>query len=618
MKKIVSITFTFLVITIFAFAQKPAACGTDELYSQRKNVNPLLKLLEDRADIEAVSYKLSFNKANGIIYIPVVFHIIHNDGFENISQAQIMNQIGILNQDFRKKAGTPGFSTDVVSSDFQIEFRLAQYDPEGIKSDGILRIKDINTSSADDGIKSLSYWDSEKYLNIWVVRTIDIGLSDPTGTVLGYAQFPWERASRPTTDGIVIRSDQIGIIGSGQTSQGGRTLTHEIGHWLGLFHTFQGGCTGGTSSNCAFQGDRVCDTPPVSEANFGCSTTKNSCNNDVPNLIDQVRNYMDYSNGTCMNTYTVGQKTRSYSNLTLHRNLIYGNGTNNVAYAGINPATGDYLAVTPATIKAPYFYGFESTNLTSDGWQLNNFNTSINGWRQTADVKLTGAASMMLRNFINATVPINNRDGFQSPIIDLTTVTDPYVEFHYAHAQRSTVNTDSLILLITPNFGMLEQRIFNKRNNEMATAPIRAEEFLPANNEWRKVSISLAPYAQYTNARFRFEFVNRRGNNIFIDNFSLTSGPTSIGENSKKDVLFAVYPNPFNEYTTISFSLQTQETVRIALTDITGREIEVIKNGLLPAGKNELILSKNGLSKGMYFIDFKGTVNSFSHKLLVN
>jgi hypothetical protein len=415
----------------------------------------------------------------------------------------------------------------------------------------------------------------------------------------------------------VVRSDQIGVTGTGQISQGGRTLTHEIGHWLGLYHTFQDGCSGGTSSTCSTAGDRVCDTPPVASSSSGCSVGQNSCSSDVPDLPDMVRNYMDYSDGTCMNTYTAGQKSRIYGSLAAYRNTIYGGGTNDVSYAGIDPATGNYKTVTPSSIKAPYEMDFDGNPLVDGKWILNNFNNSANGWQVNNGVSLSGGACMYMRNFTNNLALINGRDGFQSPEIDITGVSSPFVEFYYAYAQRSSANTDSLILILSNNFGMTETRIFAGRGDLMATGEPSTSEFIPTAGQWKKVSINISAY-KGTNTRFRFEFVNRRGNNVYVDHFTITNGATGVGEMAKKAVSFEAFPNPMVDQTTLLFKLKESAPVEISIKDITGKVLKVITDEILPSGDHRIVLSKSTLTAGMYFIDFKSPQATFTQKLLVN
>jgi hypothetical protein len=610
---------SLILSTHIGISQTVRHCATDEIRANAIAQNPELAKLEEQANKTIASHQAMAyaKKANGIIYIPVVFHIIHNDGLENISQAQLMDAIKVLNNDYRRKAGTTGFSSDPASDDLEIEFRLAQYDPSGKKSDGINRIKSTLTDSATDAVKALSYWDSNKFLNVWVVKTISSASIGGQGIILGYAQFPWDRNSKPTTDGVVIRSDQMGTIGTADAGQIGRTFTHEVGHWLGLYHTFQGGCAGGTVSDCASQGDRVCDTPPVANSNSGCSVGINSCTNDVPDMPDMIRNYMDYSDGTCMNTFTTGQKTRVYSSMASYRNTIYGSGANNVTYAGIDPSAGTYTVVTASIFKAPYTNDFENNPLTTGKWKLNNFNNSANGWQLHNSIAESGTSSMFMHNFINTNALVNGRDGFQSPEIDITTVATPILEFYYAYAQKSSVNSDSLILFLSNDFGMNETRIFGQRGADLATHEITTSEYIPTQAEWRKVTFNLANY-KGTNTRLRFEFFNRRGNNIYVDNFSIVAGVVGIGEEAKQEISFNAFPNPMHSNTTLSFELKQSDAVTILLTDIMGRTVSVIENGTLEAGKHEVIVPNIGLSSGMYFIDFKSTEATFTHKLLVN
>jgi hypothetical protein len=620
--KFKSILFSsFLFATLAVQAQHFIPCATDEYFKQQLINHPEIAAAEKAINDSAAQQvqQIIMNKTGKVLYVPVVFHIIHENGAENISQAQIMDQLRIVNEDFRKKAGTNGASTDPLAADMEIEFRLAQYDPNGNKHDGINRVFSTLTNNANNNVKPLSYWDARKYLNIWVVKSINVntGLS---GTVLGYAQFPWNLNFQTTTDGIVIRSDQVGIIGSGQQSQAGRTLTHEIGHWLGLYHTFQDGCVGATSITCASQGDRVCDTPPVADASFGCNIGRNSCSNDSPNLPDMVKNYMDYSDGTCLNTYTVGQKARVWSASIMNlRSGIFGTSpTNNqnITYAGLN-ADGSYINVAASNIKAPYFYGFENPSLTADRWKINNFNNPNNGWGLKTQA-LNGSQSVAMYNFTNTTALMNSRDGFQSPEIDLSSINEPYVEFWYAYAQKSFATNDQLTLRITNSFGMEETVLFEQAGSTLSTAGIVSTEFAPASEQWRKISVNLNAYKSYTNARFRFELLNRRGNNVYVDNFAITNGPTAIDDNFKSQIKFSAYPNPTSDKLNVQFQLKSKSQVQIVLTDILGKEISTLQNDLLNEGEHRIEFDVKGLNKGTYFIRLSSDQQVFSHKILIN
>lgn len=248
-----------------------------------------------------------FSKKSGAKkIIPVVFHVIHMYGEENISKAQILDQLRVINEDFSRTNPDKGNTRSIFAADAadcEIEFRLATKDPQGNCTDGITRTYSTLTVETRNEVKNLIKWDNTKYLNIWVVKSIRPLTEDQTGTTLGFAYLPWSLPN--TQDGIVVRADYVGTIGTSSAAKGGRTLTHEIGHYLGLSHPFDNGCG---STNCSTSGDRICDTPPVADPSFGCDKNRNSCSNDSPNELDMVENYMDYADGSCQNMFTWGQK----------------------------------------------------------------------------------------------------------------------------------------------------------------------------------------------------------------------------------------------------------------------------------------------------------------------
>lgn len=310
MKNLIT-ALVFITSTLQAYSQ----CLTDYYHQKAKETFPGIEAEELRFNGSVM--QLGNTKRATKYIIPVVFHVIHTNGPENISKAQIEDQIRILNQDFSltnpNKSAIRSVFTG-LAADAEIEFRLAQIDPSGKCTDGINRVFSPLHVEARDNVKGISgaRWDYRKYLNIWTVSSIDNG--GGTGMTLGYAYLPSAVAQGlGNMDGIVMRADYVGTIGTGSVDGAGRTLTHEIGHYLGLLHTFEGGCAG-TGSGA---GDFCADTPPVAGTftNANCPANGNSCN-ESPNVIDQWENYMDYSRGSCQSMFSINQKSRMHAVIT--------------------------------------------------------------------------------------------------------------------------------------------------------------------------------------------------------------------------------------------------------------------------------------------------------------
>ena len=266
-----------------------------------------------------------------VITLPVVVHVVHNGENvgqgRNISAAQVASQLEVLNEDFRRAVGSNGFNDDPVGADIEIEFCLAALGPNGqeLTEAGINRYNGNRPSwtrtDVEGFLKPNTIWNPNDYLNVW---TVDF--EGESELLLGYAQFPSdsELAGLPTsggsasTDGVVVRYSSFGSAEKGTFSvmappyNKGRTLIHEVGHWLGLRHIWGDGPCGSD--------DFVGDTPEAAEPTRGCPIGKVSCGN-----VNMVQNYMDYSDDACMNIFTRGQKTRMLAVMELsprRRSLI--------------------------------------------------------------------------------------------------------------------------------------------------------------------------------------------------------------------------------------------------------------------------------------------------------
>lgn len=292
-------------------------CASHEHYLQQMAAHP--EMAEKRQQIEKFTETFilqeSSAKTTAAIYnIPVVVHVLYRTTAQNISDAQIQSQIDVLNKDYQKLntdvGNVPSGFTSLVA-DCQVQFCLASKDPQGNTTTGIIRKATTKSSfNADtDDAKSGSTggdnaWPAGQYLNIWIVPAITSG---GQSGILGYAQFPGGPAG---TDGVVIGYNYFGTTGTATAPfNKGRTATHEVGHWLNLYHIWgDDGTSCSGSDNCG-------DTPNQADENYGCpSFPQVSCSNG-PNG-DMFMNYMDYSDDACMYMFTNGQKSRMHSVLT--------------------------------------------------------------------------------------------------------------------------------------------------------------------------------------------------------------------------------------------------------------------------------------------------------------
>ncbi len=267
--------------------------------------------------------KANSKTAATIITIPVVVHVVHNGQIvgiaPNITDAQVQSQITVLNQDFRRMLGTPGYNTNPVGADVEIEFVLAQQDPSGNPTNGIDRVSFLQSSWSDTDIENIlkpaTIWDPTMYLNMWSLKFTD-------NTVLGYAQFPDgsglaglnSSGGSANTDGVVSSYDVFGSKDYGSSFllvtslyNKGRTMSHEVGHWLGLLHIWGDGGSRDSNTKDCNASDYCADTPQAGWENYDCNIY-DSCPANPGN--DMVENYMDYTNDDCMNIFTQNQKDR--------------------------------------------------------------------------------------------------------------------------------------------------------------------------------------------------------------------------------------------------------------------------------------------------------------------
>jgi hypothetical protein len=252
-------------------------CGTHELS------------LQEQAAVEsAIAAKVASAKAGGPANvtggtIPVYFHVVNKGtGIANgdVTDQMIADQIAVLNAAY----GAWGWQFQLVATD---------------RTTNSTWYTSCATASVETQMKNALRQGTADDLNLYTCN--------PSGGLLGWATFPSSYQGSPKMDGVVMLYSSLPG-GSAAPYNLGDTATHEIGHWMGLYHTFQGGCNG--------SGDSVSDTPAEKSAAFGCPVNRNTCSGPG---VDPIKNFMDYTDDSCMNEFTAGQDTRMDSMYTTYR-----------------------------------------------------------------------------------------------------------------------------------------------------------------------------------------------------------------------------------------------------------------------------------------------------------
>lgn len=337
-------------------------CATMTQHQYLMKNNPAYRAARHQIDRYAQTFveAARLQGSGAIITIPVAFHVIYRTTAQNISDAQINAQIKQLNDDYRHinsdRSATPSAFQGAVG-DMEIQFCLATRDPNGNATTGITRTSTTKASFTDatfETEKPTTIWDRDKYLNLWSANL--------SGGLLGYAQFPGGPA---TTDGVVLLYSSVGSIdqpGTATNFKLGRTASHEIGHWLNLYHIW-----GDDDPSCEGS-DQVCDTPNQTSASSGCPSypKTDACTASAPGVM--FMNYMDYSYDNCLNMFTYGQKRRMIATLNDSRaSLLSSN--------GCTPLTADYSLNTNIGTKTTCSNSTISYTISS--MAINSYATNI-------------------------------------------------------------------------------------------------------------------------------------------------------------------------------------------------------------------------------------------------
>lgn len=573
-----------------------------------------------------------------VITIPVVFHIVHNGQAvgtgENVSDAVVQAQLDQLNQDYRKLNSDAGLVPSIfqgVHADTEIQFCLAQRKPDGTATTGINRINGGRTSwtrtQIEGSLKPTSIWDRNQYLNVWSLK---FGGAD--ASLLGYAQFPGGTAS---TDGVVVLFSSMGSVANPYPGGGsyarGRTLTHEVGHWLNLRHIW-GDATCGN--------DQVADTPVHNTSNGGCPTYPHlSTCSGTP--VEMTMNYMDYTYDACMYMFTAGQKTRMQAVLAAG-----GSRVSLASSPGCTPPSGGGTCGTPSGLNATSITATSATlnwgtvsGATSYSVRARQVGTTTWGTGTTTgtSASFTGLTASTQYEFQVQAV-CGSTTGSYSGSANFTTLSSGggggCTETFEPNNSRSSslpltaVNTD-----LSSQISTSTDNDWYRFANTSATRNIRVDlTNLPAdydlqlyqNNTLRRTSQNDATnpevaiwntntvasnwYARVYGYNGAFSTTQCYTLRISLSSSSFRTDGSTDGEITEIEIPvevvhsgFAMFPNPALDQLTLDVNLNADRTVKVSVGDITGRT-HILRSFDLFKGNSRATLDVTQLPAGTYFV----------------
>ncbi len=660
-------------IGLWAQSTPPLPCLVDDqaMLAAYHNDDPeaMDRIAADREELEEFTREFEANYTPGArdsYVITVVFHVIHNNGPENISDEQLIDAIRVLNNDFNKlNTDWPSVRPEFLDlvADVGIEFRLARKDPQGNCTNGITRTLSTLTSAGDQAMKDLIQWPRNRYLNVWVAASAN--------GAAGYTYRPGSVNNSPSLDGIVLLHNYTGSIGT-SSPYTSRTLTHEVGHWINLAHTWGNSNDPGLPENCNGD-DSVTDTPNTI-GRTSCNLNGESCGS-----LDNVENYMDYS--YCSKMFTIGQATRMIAALnssTAQRNQLWSpstlaltgvEGPGVLCQANFTSSSQSVCSGTEISFSDESFHNVVSrtwsfpggspssstaedptviytepgvypvTLEVSDGTtSLTNAQTSYvtvlanpgapvpvedgfedysslseapwtvinpdgdNGFILTSATAFSGDQSVQL---LNNSSMAGRKDELVSSTYDMSDVDEVRITYRYAFARRNSGNDDRLRFYISSNCGQtwsLRQQLRGSTN--LVTGGTVSGTFLPAGqDQWGFAEVNNVSAANHTSDfRFKFEFESDGGNTLYIDDININGSAVGVEELSAKERDVRVVPNPTQGPAQVVFDLDEAGRLSVELVDVLGRGLGVVFEGNAAQGEQRLDLPVANLQSGMYFV----------------
>jgi len=600
-------------------------CGTTEYMEWlKKNDNSYAKFLEELEKFtqQYIKEHGSEIKRGTVVTIPTVVHVVWNTSTQNISDDQIYSQIDVLSEDFRRwnldTANTPA-PFKPLGADAEVQFVLAKRDPNNNPSIGITRTQTtVSSFGTNNAVKFTASgghdaWDRDKYLNVWTCN-LSSGL-------LGYAQFPGGPAA---TDGVVVGYNYFGRIGTlSPPFNKGRTATHEVGHWLWLYHIW------GDDNGACFGTDQVEDTPNQGSEFYGCPSFPqlDACTPNSPGVM--FMNYMDYTDDGCMNIFTMGQSVRMQSALTGPRlPITTSTGGDPVSGTPICAFRADSLSILYG--QPVHFYDLSAGIPTGWQWTFTGGNPpSSTQQNPTVSYSTPGLYTVKLRvsnssgndsltkvNYIRvrgaAMSPFNIVSPPSFTRVTVSATDTSKVHFIWTKSSANPSVTYKMKIrkiatqtdyLFTSNSSGLDSVVSIRKSTLDSLAEVMGTTGDSVRCTWRTWAYNGIDSLQSANS------------------FIVTLVRSTIGiqiistEVPGQFALYNNYPNPFNPVTKIKFDIPgniNNESVKLVVYDILGREAAILVNQNLKAGRYETDWDAADYPSGIYFYsisagDFKQT-----------
>lgn len=641
----------------------------------------MARIAADDAALELFTQEWGGHRGGELYVIPVVFHIIHTNGVENISDEQVEDAIRVANLDFNKENTDwpivrPEF-LDIVA-DVGVEFRLARKDPQGNCTKGITRTVSPLTHVGDQDMKELIQWPPNKYLNVWVCAYAN--------GAAGYAVYPATAANSPDRDGIVLRHDYVGSIGTGSVSRS-RTFTHEIGHWANLRHVWGNSNDPGLPENCDMD-DNVADTPN-SIGWTTCLLSGASCGEPLNN----VENYMEYSG--CRRMFTNGQGARMIAALNsgvAGRNQLWSAANllatgvstepelcaatflnsdrticagstvtfTDASYHGVTERTWNFAGGTPATSNeetvtvtyaTPGLYPVSltvtdgSNELTvdqpgyivvlpdpggaapiSEGFESLSVLEAPDWTLSNSDADNTFAITNAAAHtgaqsvrIVNTAAMDGRKDDLYSASFDLSDAEEVTIAFRYAYAQRNTANDDRLRLYVSNNCGASwSLRRQLRGSTDLNTAGATAAgSFVPGPDQWGHAVVTNIS-AAYHVSDFRFRFEFESNGGNNVYIDDININGQAVGIGEVMgDAGVAVVPNPAGSMAELRFMSRSAGPVAFEVLDMAGRVLVQRGHVAVVAGDNRLALPVAELPNGIYLLLLRTELGSQAVRFMV-